>query len=559
MRELFVLSKYSIKNVYGLSALLYNRKKNKNSPIRIVLAVILIVLLLPSYVLYVAFTSILYRSYEALNQVSAYPVQFLAVTCVVIMIFAISYIISYFYMSKDLDTLLALPIKPRNIIFSKLLTILLTEYLFVFPIMLPVIITYGINQQAGVLYYLYALLGLLILPLVVLGIISILVMALMRGANLGLKKDKAQLIILFFTLAIVMAVQFGATKMGSTMGGQDSAAVINTMLQNSNALLDVIAKIFFPATLAGKAMVFYNQMAGLWYLFLFLALAFAVVLLCGIVGEKFYIQSLLSAAQSGTRKKAKQAQKPLKEAQSQRPMVAILKNDFRLILKTPVFMYNSIGMVIVMPLVLVIMSVASGMQQLLTPQMIAGYEVQATLIIAAFFAFFVGFNPTAATTFSREGQSFWITKTMPVGTNEQMNARLLTHFLINLATLILSGIAIFFVTKINAAVLIAAVVLGFIITVPAGYFSFLLDASRPSLFWDNPQRAIKQNVNVLFAGLFQFVYLLICGALAVLFLFVIPNKQAALALIVLFGIVMCVICDRISRKKFQKSFFDIDI
>ncbi|MGI6348497.1 MAG: hypothetical protein GX245_06500 [Eubacteriaceae bacterium] len=97
MKELLALSKYSIKNVYSLSALLYNRKKKKRSPLRIVLAVVFILLLLSSYALYLSFASMLYSAYASLNQTSAYPVQFWAITCVVIMIFAASYIISYFY------------------------------------------------------------------------------------------------------------------------------------------------------------------------------------------------------------------------------------------------------------------------------------------------------------------------------------------------------------------------------------------------------------------------------------------------------------------------------
>lgn len=558
MKELLTLSKYSIKNVYGLSALLYNRKKKKRSPLRIVLAVVFILLLLPSYALYLSFASMLYSAYASLNQTSAYPVQFWAITCVVIMIFAASYIISYFYMSKDLDTLLALPVKGRSIIYSKLLTVLVTEYLFVFPIMLPVILIYGINEQAGVVYYFYALLTLLILPLVVLGMVSILVMALMRGANLRLKKDKAQTLILFFTLAIIIAIQFGATKMGSSMGQGDPMAAVETMLQNSNALLDMVAKIFFPATLAGKAMVLHDQIAGLLYLLMFLVLAFIIIVLCGVFGEKVYIQSVLSAKQGAKSETKKKTVHSVKDAKSQSPTAAIFKNDLRLILRTPIFMYNSIGMVVMMPLVLVIMAMASGMQEQISPEIITGYEVPAILIGAAVFAFFAGFNPTAATTFSREGQSFWVTKTMPVTTNEQMNARLATHFLINLATVLLCGIAFSIVLKINIAVPVAAAMLGFLATMPTGYFSLLIDATRPSLMWDTPQKAIKQNVNVLFAGLIQFVYLLFYGGVSVLFLFLLPSRLVALVMIVLFGILIAVLCDRIVRKKFQKIFFDID-
>ncbi len=239
-------------------------------------------------------------------------------------------------------------------------------------------------------------------------------------------------------------------------------------------------------------MVLHDQIAGLLYLLMFLVLAFIIIVLCGVFGEKVYIQSILSAKQGTKGETKKKTIHSVKDAKSQSPTAAIFKNDLRLILRTPIFMYNSIGMVVMMPLVLVIMAMASGMQEQISPEIITGYEVPAILIGAAAFAFFAGFNPTAATTFSREGQSFWVTKTMPVTTNEQMNARLATHFLINLATVLLCGIAFSIVLKINIAVPSAAALLGFLATMPTGYFSLLIDATRPSLMWDTLKKRLSK-------------------------------------------------------------------
>ncbi|NMC55979.1 MAG: hypothetical protein GYA50_01990 [Eubacteriaceae bacterium] len=554
MRELIRLTVVSLKNVYGLSAMLYDVKKNKKSYKKIILFFAVLIALVPAYALYIFFTSIIYDSYAMLNQTSAYLAQFLALGAFVILIFGISYILSYFYMSKDLDTLLSLPVSPRNIILSKILTITFSEYFFIVPMMLPPIIKYGIAQHCNVIYYLQSVIAMALLPVTVLGILAIIIILIMQGASLKIKKDKLQIITLFLTLAFIIAIQFANAKFSSSMGSGNQAEIIAYYLQNSNAMLSSITKIFFPAVIASNAMVNYGNISGIYYLFLYIVTCGAVLFICSAIGSKIYIKSILKSSFSN---KSKSNIKNI-DLKTASPLIAIFKNDMRLILRTPIYMFNSIGLVIVFPVVILITAFASGISDKIDLSIVNSYKEISVLVLTAVYTFFVGLTPTLSTTFSREGQCFWITKTMPATVNEQINGRLLTHIILSVLFLLASSITIFIITKLSIYALFLAFVLGIFVSMPTAYIALLIDTKRPLLVWDNPQRAVKQNMNVVVAMLISLVYILLLGVIGY-FSAVILNVKMAIIIILAISILLTFLFDSITRKKFKIWFLKIEI
>ena len=63
-----------------------------------------------------------------------------------------------FYFSKDLDYILPLQLKPREILISKLNVILVTEYVMELIFAVAPIIVYGILTSAGAMFYIVSLL-----------------------------------------------------------------------------------------------------------------------------------------------------------------------------------------------------------------------------------------------------------------------------------------------------------------------------------------------------------------------------------------------------------------
>ncbi len=108
-------------------------------------------------------------------------------------------------------------------------------------------------------------------------------------------------------------------------------------------------------------------------------------------------------------------------------------------------------------------------------------------------------NGTASSSFSREGAQFWMSKIIPVAPRDQVKGKIL-HSLgiagLGLAAAAAAGAFVFGIKPLHlAGALALALPATFVLTV----VSLMIDLARPLLVWSNPQKAIKQNLNVLLA------------------------------------------------------------
>ncbi|MFA7573123.1 MAG: hypothetical protein WCY24_05340, partial [Lutispora sp.] len=78
----------------------------------------------------------------------------------------IFFIMGVFFYSNDIELLLPLPLKPWQILGAKFITVLVYEYMSQLVLFAPVLLAYGIKDDANFLYYIYGLLAYLLLPVV---------------------------------------------------------------------------------------------------------------------------------------------------------------------------------------------------------------------------------------------------------------------------------------------------------------------------------------------------------------------------------------------------------
>lgn len=121
------------------------------------------------------------------------------------------------------------------------------------------------------------------------------------------------------------------------------------------------------------------------------------------------------------------------------------------------------------------------------------------LATALFMVICGSLNGTSSSTFSREGAQFWISQVIPVAPREQVKAKFLHSYLVAAlgvatATLVSAGFLHLRATHLAAAAGLALVA-GVLLTA----VGMIIDLARPLLDWANPQKAIKQNLNVLLA------------------------------------------------------------
>ena len=227
IKNIFNLTKIFFKNSFQ-NPYIIDPKTNKINKKSIFVWLILIVM-----------AGISFLSYEVINELVkvGQPILFLNIFFLLFMMIIIFQIIlastNVYFFSKDLEVLLPLPLKSEELLISKFNTIVVnlyfSELIFAF---FPLII-YGICTYAGIIYYVYLFLILLIFPILPTLFISIITMFFMKLSKFIKNKDAFQIIITLIFIFIMFGVEF---KLGST--------IINKFDNNSNINTEEVVETF---------------------------------------------------------------------------------------------------------------------------------------------------------------------------------------------------------------------------------------------------------------------------------------------------------------------------
>jgi ABC-2 type transport system permease protein len=127
------------------------------------------------------------------------------------------------------------------------------------------------------------------------------------------------------------------------------------------------------------------------------------------------------------------------------------------------------------------------------------YEGVIFLFGIAIFAAISGFNGTVATSISREGQELFIKKYIPVSYRTQINGKVLSGSILSMAGAVLMLVVAIAVLKIPLYIGLLILAAGWLGTLLISFIEILLDLYNPKLDWDSEQKAVKQNLNVVYS------------------------------------------------------------
>jgi ABC-2 type transport system permease protein len=416
-----------------------------------------------------------------------------------VIIFGLYYVISAFYFSRDVEILVPLPLEPLQVMLSKFAVILVNEYLTLAPLVLPLFIYYGILAKAGPGYWLNALAVYLLLPVIPLTIVSLLVIGMMRVVNLSRKKDLLIVVGSIFLMALIFGMQF---LIGRAAGGFLDAKNIVRILSSPDGLLNRAGASFPPSVWATKAITGGLSRPGIMNL-LFLA-GVSLLLFWGIllVSGRLFYSGLIGVGEITSRRVTLSKEKVSRMVGSGgSPLKAIFLRELRIMNRTPIFLLNGIGAVVLIPVLLALVPFSGSRGLNSSPLAVLASHNPAWVILgAACFLTVCGcLNGTASSTFSREGFQFWISKVIPVSPGTQVIAKFIHSYIVALLGIAFSSgmLAVLFRPRLTtwAGALPLAIVASFALTA----IGMIIDLARPLLDWTNPQKAMKQNLNVLLA------------------------------------------------------------
>jgi len=425
-----------------------------------------------------------------------------------ILLFGIYYIISAFYFSRDLETLIPLPLRPYEVMLSKFAVITINEYLTVAAIVLPVVITFGIMAKGGPGFWVNAVLVYLALPIIPLAFVSVLVVAMMRFINVSRKKD---ILILVGSLVLITASLFLQVGLGRSRGPQANPEAIAAFFTSPDSLLNQVGSKFPPSVWATKAVAGGFSGEGLANLALLLGVSLAFFAGIVVMSEKLFYRGLVGLGETtGKKRRLTRDEMSRRVSSGRRVGAAVFGREWKIMNRTPIFLLNGVLVVVIVPVIFVLMATmgsgrggGGGGSDLtaILKTMTSANPLYAILAAALFMTICGSLNGTSSSTFSREGAQFWISRVIPVAPREQAAAKFLHSYMIATLGVVTASAVAAIILHLKAVHLAAAAGLSLVAGVLLTAVGMIIDLARPLLDWTNPQKAIKQNLNVLLAML----------------------------------------------------------
>lgn len=494
MSKYLILTKALIKNNF-------NPISNKKSKVKSILFIALIILaLLPLAISFSNIASKLYDVLVTINQEGLIIGFGLSIVSMVIFFFGIFYAFNIFYFSKDIDNLLPLPLKPNEILSAKLSVALFYEYLTEIIFLLPFIITYGIKSSAGFTYYIYGSIVFITLPVIPLILASIISMVIMRFTNIAKNKDRFRMV--GGIIAIFIAVSFNTYIQKYTNMNLDQNKLQEMIIQGNNSLLDISAKYFPSIKLGAAGMVNYYNLIGFYNILYFIAINLSFIIIFLLLGQLLYLKGVIGISET-SKGKVFTINDLSSNISTRSPIWSYTIKELKILFRTPSYFMNCILMNFLWPVfILLPIILEPNIPDKLNKLNVFINNIQTGgIVIAGVFAaslFLTSTNSITSTAVSREGQNFYFSKYIPLNYISQIVSKVLSGIIMGaIGTLMLFIVALYFFKPSLLLIALSMIVSVFGILFSA-FVGIIIDLLSPKLIWDNEQKAVKQNFNVLF-------------------------------------------------------------
>lgn len=530
MRKYLSLTRVLLKNSMGMMSD-GKSKKALNVFIYGVLAVCMIPL---GFTLYMMFNTAM-AQLQPLQQEGAVLALGFHISSLVTFLFSIFLIPSIFYFSKDSETLLALPLPPQTILSAKFSVCLVYEYAFTLIVCVPLYIAYANNAAIGIPYILLALAIFITLPIYPLVLSSIITMLLMRFVPFFKNRDRFNMIA--GILSIILAFGFSFAMNSGTIA-EDPNALISMLTQGNNSMISLFSKIFPAIPFAAEALISSDALQLVYYILITCA-ALAVLV---ILGKWLYFKVAIGFSETKSSRKELSAKDFARVSRHSKVRTYLIK-ELRLLIRTPVYAINCIGMCVLMPIMLLVIFITADadvlLQQLpdITPYL-DGMLPYAVLAGMASGFLFSNLNMISSTAISREGTNISFMKYIPMSLKQQLQAKVLSGILMSVISMLLTMVCVYFLLPIFPLTWYFAAAAASLITIVLGnYASLALDILHPKLVWEQEAAAVKQNMS----GIVSMLAGMAMTVVTCVLLFILPDDY------LLFGtagmVIVCIAVD----------------
>lgn len=404
-----------------------------------------------------------------------------------------------FYYSKDLEFVLPLPIKPRDILIAKYNTLVIIIYFFEAIFLLVPLLSYGILTVNSIDFMIKAIITLIVLPMFLVSVINIIMLFVMKLTKFYKNKTVFQLLttmILIFGVIFVMYLQ-----------------IRNIIEQNQQEQIEIIKKINLYLDEINDRFVIINPIIkmlinnenSLINIIRVIFINIIPLIIFILIGERLYLDNILCG--NSFIKNKKKNKKINKKFYKRNKSLSYLKKDLNCLIKNPIFFiqhicqYISIVVIVILLIIVILPLVIKEMQQENFWQdiNIEQTKLEITLIVVAGIQILFTFANLSISAISREGSNAVFLKYIPISLYKQFKIKTVPQTMFN--TFVICAIIVTFykiLPKINIIYYIILFILSMILNILNSYLMLLIDLNKPNIKWTNEESIAKNSTNKIY-------------------------------------------------------------
>lgn len=401
------------------------------------------------------------------------------------------------YMSNDSDMLLALPLKTVTIFLSKLAVCYIVEFFSTLVMLAATLLPLGIGLSAGAGYFAALIFGAFLIPLISLLAVAILSVPLLLVSNLFRNKGAVGTIIYVLLFGALMALYMWFVVSLGWGTGDFNGADVGAMLDGILESVSSAAAYLYPNVWLSGAFTAATFGGWIGNFALFLLSALVLLGLTVLLSGKIFLWNMRKSQENA----GKGAKKTTYKFAGGNKIPSLLAADFKNMLRTSSLGFYCLTQVVVIPVYVVIYCLAL--------KDVGGEGEMQNLLSMVSRVMLIVMGPmtcvTAASSVSREGENFYLIKTLPVKPSQYALSKLIISLIFNGAAFALSVVFECIFVKIGIVVGLLDFLTVFCASAGVSAALVLIDMKNPRLKWTTVQQGLKNNPSSLWGMLVGFV------------------------------------------------------
>ncbi len=348
-------------------------------------------------------------------------------------------------------TLLSLPITPFQIFISKLFSVYFEMLLTCFVITLPVIIILAIQKLIGLGVIFLSLIAILLLPMLGLGLASVLTIPFFYIKRWLNKHSLIQLFvyILFVIVAFLIYTLFLRFVKGLIESGQ-----IKFFFNEASVLkIQKLCFLAFPFNIFSKMVIGQNLIINNLFIILIAVVSVLIAFLMSKVIFTLVRQNKINTKNDNFIKKTPREARGV--------VKSIISKEFLMVLRTPSLAFNYFAIILTLPLMVVV--TAGLMISMMSELTLLNCNFE--IVLCAISMYSILLNTFCANNISREGKFFNILKTFPVSAKKVVFSKILFCVLTSVVSVFISTIVVYSLGYISILKAIAVFFISIILNI----------------------------------------------------------------------------------------------